>query len=595
LKRLTFDAGLQTDASFSPDGRFIAYASDRSGNFDIWVQPVNGGEPVQVTREPAPDVQPAWSPDGEWIAFRSERNGGGIFVVPALGGRARQLSTFGGHPSWLSQSEILFIVGNLDAGVVNAAQLFVVALDGEAPHEVLHDFLSAAGLLWAAAHPDGRISVLAEHRTLGRSFHTISHDGRTITTSRIPDSFPVHQSFLAGTPTRFQWNRAGTALYLEATVDGIQNLWRVGVDPRSLEWLNLERLTTGPGRDVAASLSSDGRRLAYTTTSAQTRVYVQAISADGRTLTGSPAAVTETDAEAFGSSLSHDGRRLAYIVRRAGSERFELHVVYLDTGQNELLDEEVRGNVHLTWSPDDLTVLHERIKSVNGQQDRVQIELVRHEPGGAETALWPWNDQTAFLPTDATAGGHDLLGSVFHFGNAPAEIALWPVVDGTSVKPGHVLFADSSADLWEATFVPGRRWITFVRQPRSAPQRLELMIAAAEGAPPAGWTRLATTHPWPDKPRWAADGKLLYFLSRGAGAYFNLWALPFDPIRGVPTGDPFAVTRYDSPALYVSPHVEKTEMDLSNGRVALTMTSTTGSIWMLEDLEPGDSHPVGSR
>ena len=86
LKRLTFDAGLQTDVSFSPDGRFIAYASDRSGNFDIWVQPVDGGDPVQITEEPAQDVQPAWSPDGDSIAFRSERGGGGIFVMPALGG-----------------------------------------------------------------------------------------------------------------------------------------------------------------------------------------------------------------------------------------------------------------------------------------------------------------------------------------------------------------------------------------------------------------------------------------------------------------------------------------------------------------------------
>jgi len=86
LTRLTFGEGLQTDPTFSPDGRFIAYASDRAGNFDIWVQPVAGGDPVQVTKSPASDTQPAWSPDGSTIVFRSERDGGGLYRVPALGG-----------------------------------------------------------------------------------------------------------------------------------------------------------------------------------------------------------------------------------------------------------------------------------------------------------------------------------------------------------------------------------------------------------------------------------------------------------------------------------------------------------------------------
>jgi Tol biopolymer transport system component len=595
FKRLTFDPGLQTDVSFSPDGRLIAYASDRSGNFDIWVQPVDGGEPVQITRDPGPDTQPAWSPDGESVAFRSERNGGGIFVMPALGGHARQLSTSGNHPMWVGRSELLFTVGNVDSGISRAAQLFVVRLDGEPPREILRDFLSGGGLYWASGHPDGRISVLADQRTHGRGFFTLSRDGRSITTSRIPDTFPIHQSFLESAPTRFQWNRSGTALYLEATADGIQNLWRVAVDPQSLEWLNIERLTTGPGRDVAASLSSDGRRIAYATTSEQTRVYVQPLAADGRGLAGSPVAVTEAGAESFGSSLSHDGRRLAYIVRRAGSERFELRVARVDTGQSQLLDDDVRGGVHCWWSPDDAAVLHERIKPVEGRQDAVQIRLVRHEPGSSETVLFPWNDRTAFLPTDAAPGGTNLLGSVYHITGEPSEVALWSVVDNTSVKPERVLFADPTANLWEARFMPGHQWISFVREPLDESQRLDLMVAPAAGAPSTSWTRIAPNHRWPDKPRWSTDGRLLYFISRGPDGYFNLWIQPFDPVRGAPTGEASAITGYNSPAIFISPHVEKTGMDVANGRVALTMTSTTGSIWMLDDVESSQSQPTGSR
>jgi Tol biopolymer transport system component len=42
LTRITFDPGLQTDPTFSPNGKYIAYASNKAGNFDIWMQPLDG-------------------------------------------------------------------------------------------------------------------------------------------------------------------------------------------------------------------------------------------------------------------------------------------------------------------------------------------------------------------------------------------------------------------------------------------------------------------------------------------------------------------------------------------------------------------------
>ena len=72
LSRLTFEAGMQTDVAFSPDGGSIAYASDRSGNFDIWVQSMDGGEAKQITNSSASERQPAWSPDGRRIVFRTD-------------------------------------------------------------------------------------------------------------------------------------------------------------------------------------------------------------------------------------------------------------------------------------------------------------------------------------------------------------------------------------------------------------------------------------------------------------------------------------------------------------------------------------------
>ena len=62
LSRVTFGDGLQTDVSWSPDGNRIAFASDRNGNLDIWVQSLDGSDPALIAASPAPDRQPAWSP-----------------------------------------------------------------------------------------------------------------------------------------------------------------------------------------------------------------------------------------------------------------------------------------------------------------------------------------------------------------------------------------------------------------------------------------------------------------------------------------------------------------------------------------------------
>jgi hypothetical protein len=68
---LTFEGDNQ-DPAWSPDGRQIAFLSNREGGFDLWVMNADGSDQHQVTRTGAKRANsPVWSPDGRWIAFNS--------------------------------------------------------------------------------------------------------------------------------------------------------------------------------------------------------------------------------------------------------------------------------------------------------------------------------------------------------------------------------------------------------------------------------------------------------------------------------------------------------------------------------------------
>ncbi len=97
MKRLTFDSGLALHPAVSPDGKYVAFASDRAGegNLDIWVQALPGGEPVRLTKDAADEDFPSFSPDGTKIAFQSEHDGRGIYSIPILGGEPRLLAQNG--------------------------------------------------------------------------------------------------------------------------------------------------------------------------------------------------------------------------------------------------------------------------------------------------------------------------------------------------------------------------------------------------------------------------------------------------------------------------------------------------------------------
>jgi TolB protein len=74
-ERPTHGRGHNLLPAYSPDGSKVAFASNRDGNYEIYVMHANGSAVVRLTRSAAIDVAPAWSPDGARIAFVSDRSG----------------------------------------------------------------------------------------------------------------------------------------------------------------------------------------------------------------------------------------------------------------------------------------------------------------------------------------------------------------------------------------------------------------------------------------------------------------------------------------------------------------------------------------
>ena len=103
-QRLTNNRNNDWHPVWSPDGKRIAFASSRKGNFDIYVMDADGGNQRRLTNSSHYDGVPSWSPDGQRIAFMSHRDGNTeIYVMETNGDNQRNLTKHDGDdsaPAW---------------------------------------------------------------------------------------------------------------------------------------------------------------------------------------------------------------------------------------------------------------------------------------------------------------------------------------------------------------------------------------------------------------------------------------------------------------------------------------------------------------
>ena len=342
IRRVTSLPGNEDQPVLSPDGQFVAFVSETAGNLDIWIQPILGEDPIQVTKDQADDYDPDWSPDGATIAFRSNRTNGGLYTISAFGGDATRIADFGYQPRWSPDGR--WIAFQLRRGTLVTNEIFVVPYPpGPSPEKLFASDVEVGSALHAEWSPDGHHLV----------YHQSPGGPSTLLTTRVEHGLAVLPR--ADPENRWMLEFDGTV------IDGLMPVWLPdgrgiiasvpvpGQGPQRLQYIALDsdlkaaappfQLTTGPG-DHYSSISGDGRRVAYNNSSGQTDIWKVELDLETRQPVGEPIRVTANPANETRPLLLPDDQHVLFLSNRNNQN----HIYVADTsGENERLVDDTRS------------------------------------------------------------------------------------------------------------------------------------------------------------------------------------------------------------------------------------------------------------
>lgn len=347
--------------SISPDGETVVF----SWGTDLYTVSSKGGEARQLTQHVKREYQPVWSPDGKWLAFASDRYGNDdIFVMPAEGGEAKRLTYHSaGDIPWTftpDGSAVLFSSTRLDAVEVmdipnrRIGELYEVPVEGGQPKMILTTpaekvAFSADGKSFLYQDKKGYEDPWRKHHESSVARDLWRYDLADKSHTKVTDyagedrdpvwtgaesfcflseksgSFNVWQSNLAGEmsqvtsfqhhPVRFLTRSADGklaygydgSLYVQ---DGLEaNPQKLKVTIRSGAKLNVETVKFSEGI-TEMKVSADGKQLAFI---ARGEVFVTSVE-HGRTRR-----ITNTPQQERSVDFHPEGRKLVYASEREGS------------------------------------------------------------------------------------------------------------------------------------------------------------------------------------------------------------------------------------------------------------------------------------
>jgi tricorn protease len=224
---------------------------------DIWTADEDGKNVRRVTVHKARDVYPKFSPDGRWIAFSSDRNGNlDVFITPAEGGTPRQLTFHSADDSVLGWSpDSRAVLFSSQRGEDFAAKLYTASLDGGMEQNAGSDMG-----IYASYSPDGkRLAINRKSQSYWRKYYRGSAQSDVTVMDVASKKFTDLTDF-DGMDTWPMWSAEGHIYFVsDREGNGLTNIWRVAESGGKAE-----RITSFKSGDVRwPAISADGKTIVF--------------------------------------------------------------------------------------------------------------------------------------------------------------------------------------------------------------------------------------------------------------------------------------------------------------------------------------------